>query len=153
MSEINKAVLERNKSVVEQLTRELFNDGGDIDAVETLLSPQFVDHTPPRSNRGDRNGFKQRAVTLRAAFSEVCTTSDQLVAEDDVVCERYSCRLKHTGEFSPLPPTGTVVTFRGFAMYRVKDGQITEAWSLSDGLALLQQLGVVPSELEGSEMQ
>ncbi|TMM01044.1 MAG: ester cyclase [Actinobacteria bacterium] len=37
---------EDNKVIVARLTRELFNDGGDLDAVYELLAEDFVDHTP-----------------------------------------------------------------------------------------------------------
>jgi len=144
---------EHNKAVVERLTRELFNDGGRVDLVDELLSPDFVDHTPPRHTGADREGFKQRAITLRAAFSDVRTRSEQLVAEGDLVCERYSCSFRHTGDFGAVPPSGSSVEIRGFAIYRVRDGRVVESWSLSDGLGLLQQIGAVSAELEGSEMQ
>jgi hypothetical protein len=81
-----------NKAIVARLTRELYNDGGDLDAVYELLAEDFVDHTPGEGS-GDREGYRLRAVALRGPFSEIRATSDELIAEGDLVCEpgRVAC--------------------------------------------------------------
>ena len=77
-----------NKAVVERLTRELFNDGGDVDVADELLADDFVDHTPAPGSSGDRDSYKQRALQMRGPFTELRTTTEQIVAEGDLVSER-----------------------------------------------------------------
>ncbi len=48
------------------------------------------------------------------------------------------------GAFMGLPPTGKPVSWRFHNIYRVADGRWVEAWSLSDSLSMMQQLGAVP---------
>jgi len=133
---------EDNKVIVARLTRELFNDGGDLDAVYELLAEDFVDHTPGEGS-GDRESYRLRAVALRGPFSEIRATSDELVAEGDLVCERWTCRVRHTGEFMGLRASGERLEVLGFAMYRLRDGKIVELWEVADRLGLMRQLGAL----------
>jgi predicted ester cyclase/uncharacterized protein YndB with AHSA1/START domain len=134
---------ERNKDVVARLTRELFNDGGDLAVAEDLLAEDFVDHTPAAGSSGDRASYQQRARVMRGPFSGIRTVSDQLVADGDLVFERWTCTFTHTGEFMGINPTGRTVRMLGFAQYRLRDGRVTEFWGLSDALSLMEQLGAL----------
>jgi predicted ester cyclase len=135
---------DENKAVVARLTRELFNDGGDPAAADELLTDDFVDHMPAAGTAGDRESFKQRALQMRGPFSDIRTRSDEIVAEGDVVAERWTCTFRHTGDFMGLPGTGAEVEIAGFAMYRMREGRVAEFWGLSDAMGLMQQLGALP---------
>ncbi len=134
---------EENKAIVERLTRELFNDGGDIDVADELLTDDFVDHTPAAGSAGDRESYKQRAAVMRGPFSEIRTVSEAIVAEGDLVAERWRSSFKHTAEFMGIQPSGRSVDILGFAMYRLRDGKVVEFWGLSDALGLMEQLGAL----------
>ena len=67
-----------------------------------------------------------------------------MIAEGDKVAVRFTARGTHKGEFLGIPPTGKQVAWAGINIYRVASGKIAETWQLSDGLGLMQQLGVVP---------
>ena len=134
---------ETNKAAVARLTRELFNDGGDPDVVDELLAEEFVDRTPGAGLGGDREAYRQRGLMMRGPFSEIRTTSDEIVAEGDLVFERWTSTFRHTGEFMGIAPTGREVTILGFAQYRFRDGKIVEFWGLSDAMALMEQLGAL----------
>jgi steroid delta-isomerase-like uncharacterized protein len=143
-------VSEDNKAIVARLTRELFNDGGDVAVVDELLADDFVDHTPAAGSSGDRESYKQRALQMRGPFTEIRTTSDELVADGDLVAERWTSTFRHTGDFMGLPATGREVAIAGFAMYRLRDGRIAEFWGLSDAMGLMQQLGALPEPPGGA---
>jgi predicted ester cyclase len=132
-----------NKAVVERLTRELFNDGGDVGVADELLAEDFVDHTPAPGSSGDRESYKDRARQMRGPFTEIRTTSEQLVAEGDLVAERWHCSFCHTGEFMGVEPTNKQVEIDGYAVYRFRDGRIAEFWGLSAAFGLMQQLGAL----------
>jgi predicted ester cyclase len=132
-----------NKAVVERLTRELFNDGGDVDVADELLADDFVDHTPAPGSSGDRESYKQRARQMRGPFSDVRTTTEQILAEGDLVAERWRCSFRHTGEFMDVKPSGRDAEIDGFAIYRFRDGRVAEFWGLSDAFGLMQQLGAL----------
>jgi predicted ester cyclase len=132
-----------HKAAVERLTRELFNDGGDAGVADELLADDFVDHTPAPGSSGDRESYKQRALQMRGPFTGIRTTSEQLVAEGDLVAERWHCSFRHTGAFMGVEPTNKDVEIDGFGLYRFRDGQVTEFWGLSDAFGLMQQLGAL----------
>ena len=139
----DSAERERNKAVVERLTRELFTDGGDVGVVDELLAEDFVDHTPAAGSAGDRESYRRRALLMRGPFSGIRTVSDQLTAEGDLVFERWTCTFTHTGEFMGIKPTGRSVRMLGFAQYRLRGGKVVEFWGLSDALSLMEQLGAL----------
>ena len=135
---------EDNKAVVERLTRELFNDGGNVDVADELLAEDFVDHTPAPGSSGDRDSYKQRALQMRGPFTDIRTSTEQLVAEGDLVAERWHCSFEHTGEFMGVKPSNAEVAMDGFALYRLRDGRVTEFWGLSDAFGMMQQIGALP---------
>jgi predicted ester cyclase len=51
----------------------------------------------------------------------------------------------HTGGGLGLPATGRAVRIAGITMSRVVDGRIAEHWIYRDGIAMLRQLGLMPS--------
>jgi predicted ester cyclase len=132
-----------NRAAVERLTRELFNDGGDVGVVDELLAEDFVDHTPAPGSSGDRESYKQRALQMRGPFSEIRTTTEDLVAEGDLVAERWRSTFRHTGAFMDIEPSGKHIEIDGFALYRFRDGRVAEFWGLSDAFGLMQQLGAL----------
>jgi hypothetical protein len=58
--------------------------------------------------------------------------------------KRWTARLTHKGDFMGISPTGSKVERTGINTYRFADGKIVEAWSNSDALGMMQQLGVIP---------
>jgi hypothetical protein len=57
----------------------------------------------------------------------------------------------HTGALGDIPPTGNYVSQPFIITYRLAEGKIVEHWMSFDQLALMQQLGVIPSS-ESSEV-
>jgi predicted ester cyclase len=90
---------------------------------------------------------KQFIAGTLQAYSDVQTSYDEWVTEEDRIAYRYTVRMKHTG-ISPtlgIPPTGQVVVLQGCIVVHVRDGKVVEEWEYSDYLGFLQQSGVVPS--------
>ena len=82
-----------------------------------------------------------------AAFTDVRTTINELVAEDDKVVVRWTTTGVHTGPYGKVPPTGREITMTGVDGYRLEGGRIVEAWSMWDALAASQQLGLVAPDV------
>jgi predicted ester cyclase len=64
-----------------------------------------------------------------------------------------TARGTHVGEFVGIAPTGKPVSFNAVDVVRIADGKIVERWSQADNLALLQQLGKVPSPGQTAPMR
>lgn len=136
-TEIHKATLRR-------LDDEVFNKGN-LSIIDEVVAEDFVNHDPFPGEPPGREGFKQVATMLRAAFSDLHLTHEEMIAEGDIVAERFTMRGTHTGPFLGLPPTGRQVTMRGIDMLRFVDGKVVARWARTDDLGLMHQLNVSES--------
>jgi steroid delta-isomerase-like uncharacterized protein len=133
-----------NKNLVEAFIQDLFSRG-DLDAVDRYLAPDFVNHDPPFPGApAGPEGMRQAAVMFRAAMPDWHSDLDQLVAEDDIVVERFTATGTHRGPLMGVPGTGHTVTLPGVNIFRIQDGRIVERWGRLDELGLLHQLGIAP---------
>ncbi len=69
---------------------------------------------------------------------------EEMVAEGDLVSVRGKVRGVHKGPFMGIPATGKPVDFTCFITYRVQGGKIVDHWMLTDNMAVMRQLGVLP---------
>jgi len=84
-------------------------------------------------------------ATYLAAF-ENQWTPEFLIAEGDLVVVHDTGRIKHTGTFQGIPPTGKETTVTSTDIYRIVDGKIAEQWFEADFTGMMQQLGVLPGQ-------
>jgi len=130
-----------NKQVVEDFIRELFTEG-DLGAVDRYLDPTFVNHDPPFPGAPDGpEGMRQAAAMFRQAVPDWHSNVEQLVAESDIVVERFTARGTHRGDLMGAEPTGREITLAGINVFRVDGDRIVERWGRLDELGLLRQLG------------
>ena len=115
----------------------------DLDALDSLLSPNFVDHSLPPGTPPGIESFKAFRRYVDASMNTLATIVD-LFAEGDRVCARIVVRGRHVGTFMGLPPTGKRLSMEIIEITRVKDGKIVERWNQRDWLGLFQQLGITP---------
>ena len=136
--------VEQNKALVRDFIDSLFTKG-DVDAVYEYLAEAFVHHDEPLGQTGDREGMRAVGALVRSGFPDWHSNVHMLVAEGDVVVERFTASGTHEAEFMGVPPTGQTVVLRGINIFRIADGRIVEAWARLDELGILRQLGLVPS--------
>jgi steroid delta-isomerase-like uncharacterized protein len=134
-TEANKALLRRYKVGILN-TR-------DIDALDQVAAPGYLDHAAFPGQAPGLEGLKQRAVILFRALDPQWTIHDA-IAEGDLVVLRWSLTGTHRGEFLGIPPTGQAVTLHGIDMYRLQDGKIAEHWNVVDMFSFCQQIGALP---------
>lgn len=80
-----------------------------------------------------------------AAFPGLQHIVHDQVAEGDRVATRISVQGVNSESFMGMPATGRSVDFDAINIHRVVDGKIVEHWIISDALAMMQQLGVIPA--------
>jgi predicted ester cyclase len=122
------SVEEHNKALARRFVEA--NANGDLDALDELLAPDFVDHSLMPGQAGDREGFKRSTVELRAPFSHHRLTIEDQIAEGDKVLTRVTLRAIHDrGEFRGLAPTGEEWLLTAMFVHRIEGGKIAEEWS------------------------
>ena len=120
--------------------------GGDLALADTLIAPDYVDH---RGGAPGREGFKQGLAMVRAAFPDWTSTPQDLVVEGDRVAGRWVVTGTHQAPFLGIPATGRAITMAEAGVLRFENGQLAELWRVADELALLRQLGVLPTPAVG----
>ncbi|UCD78686.1 MAG: ester cyclase [Desulfobacterales bacterium] len=133
---------EENKAVVRRFVEEVQNRH-DINALEKLFSPDYVDHSHISNLPPTLDGTKKFFSILFAAFPDIRVTIHDQVAEGDRVVTRKTFHGTHQEEFMGIPSTGKPIAVDVIDIFRVADGKILEHWAVADMLGLMQQLGVV----------
>lgn len=136
--------VEENKVLLRRYIEEVLNQGN-VDAVDKFFAADCVDHTAPPGTPPGAHGIKQLLAARLTAFSNIHATIEDIIAEEDKVVSRFTARGTHTGEFLGIAPTGKEVSLMQISIDRVAGGKIVEHWGLADQMALMQQLGFVPS--------
>ncbi|WP_344165016.1 ester cyclase [Kribbella yunnanensis] len=135
---------ESNKGVVKDFIDGLFSQG-DLGAVDTYLAEDFLNNDPPFGVTPDREGMRAAGGMMRAAFPDWHSDLHALIAEGDLVVERFTASGTHRGEVMGVAPTGAVVSLPGINIWRLRDGRIVERWGRLDELGFSRQLGAVPA--------
>ena len=129
-----------NKALVQRFFEDVINQRN-LAALDQFAHPGGVNHTVPPGMPQESNQFLGQYLN---AFPDVKATVEDLMADGDKVVARVSYRGTHQGAFRGIPPTGKQIAVTGINIFRIANGQLVEHWGLTDRLAVLQQLGVVP---------
>jgi steroid delta-isomerase-like uncharacterized protein len=135
---------EDNKALVWRFVDEV-QSRGNIDLIDEICAPEFVNHSAPPGIPADREGVKAVTAMFRGAFPDSYFTVEDMMAEGDKVATRKTFHGTQEGEFMGIPPSGRSVSMGLIDIVRISDGRVVEHWSMGDSLGLMQQLGVIPS--------
>jgi predicted ester cyclase len=105
---------------------------GDLDALDELLAPDFVNHNRllPGQEPG-REGYKRAVSAFHAAFSNRRWLVEDQVAGGDKVVTRFTVQTTHDrGELMGVAPTGRELTNRVIVIHRISGGKIAEEWGM-----------------------
>ncbi len=136
---------EENKAVVRREVEELYNHAGNLDAADEIFSPDYVSYEPTSGETRGIEGARRFAATFREAFPDLRCAVEDTVAEGDKVVMRFRGGGTHQGDTEAFGlPTGRRMEMRGITIKRLCDNKIMEAWTNSDALGMMRQLGMVP---------
>jgi predicted ester cyclase len=144
---------EKNKALVRRFLEARVT--GDVDAVDEVLAPDFVNHTKvlPDEEPG-REGFMQAIALYNAAFSNSSVFIEDQVAAGDKVVTRCVVRRTHDrGKVMGVAPTGRELTYMPVVIHRIEGGKIAEQWGGGTGLSELRGLGLEQSERERERVE
>jgi len=135
--------IEENKALVRRFYEEI--DKGNIDAMEDLVSEDYLDHNPPLlpGLASGREGLKQAFKIFLNATPGHHHIEDQ-IAESDKVVTRLTAYGKHEGDLPGAPRTGNTLKMTSITIHRIANGKLVEKWSGKDALGFLVQIGVMP---------
>jgi steroid delta-isomerase-like uncharacterized protein len=129
---------ESDRSFGERWFEEVWNKQR-REVIGQMIAPAAPIHEAGETVYGPE-GFYPFFDRMQASFSELKVTVHDTIAQDDRICVRWSCSMKHTGDGLGMPPTGKVLNTTGISILRVAEGKAVEAWQNWDMLGLLQQI-------------
>lgn len=135
---------DENKGLVEQWTTEVFQDGNEAFARETMAD----DYRHVWGIGNETTGvdsFFERLDLFHTAFPTLTVTIDHILAEDGLVAIGWTVTATHEGDWLGVSPTGVEATWSGMNVFQVECGKLVMSSSTSDHLALLLQLGAAPA--------
>jgi serine phosphatase RsbU (regulator of sigma subunit)/predicted ester cyclase len=113
---------------------------GDLDALEEMLAPDFVNHNLLPGQAPGLEGYLRSFTEYHAAFSGTHYDIEKQVAEGDEVMTIFTASSTHDrGEWQGLVPAGKEFNALLILVHRIVEGMIAEEWSQGSGLAELTQ--------------
>ena len=113
--------IEANKRLVLQHFDEFVNQQ-DLDAILRNMADDFLDHDGPGGRPTDRAGDRAMMAEMFESVADLRVDVADIVAEGDKVMVRNVW----TGTSAK---TGGRIEFRGFVLWRLRDGKIVERWA------------------------
>jgi serine phosphatase RsbU (regulator of sigma subunit)/predicted ester cyclase len=104
----------------------------DLDAVDEMLAPDFVNHNKlVPGQEPDREDYLRGIAALHAALSEGRLIIEDQVAGGDKVVTRFVVHSPHDrGELMGVEPSGRELTNRAIVIHRIFEGKIAEEWGM-----------------------
>jgi predicted ester cyclase len=126
-------VEENNKALVRRFYEA--QGEGDLDALEELLAPDFIDHSLQPDQDPGRAGYIQSVAEDQTIFSDIRYIIEEQAAEGEKVITRLTIRRIHDrGAFLSVAPTGRELQTTGIVIHRLSGGKIVEERSESTGV-------------------
>lgn len=125
---------EEPKAVVQRLLTEGFNKG-DWALAKEIIAPDVRVHRPFPAQKPGRDGLLEEFALIRAAYPDMQTTHNELIADGDKVVIHWTVRGTHQAPYKGKAPTNAPVTWSGVAIARMVNGQLVEYWDYGDSAA------------------
>lgn len=133
---------EANKAAIRHYIEEAWNKGN-VGIIDELMTPGYQRHLT--SATLDREGQKQRILGFRLAFPDIRLTVKGMVAEGELVTFHVELAGTHQGAFMGVSATGRQIKTAAIDIARFENGKVAEQWGITDLLAMLQQIGGLPT--------
>ncbi|MBK9270875.1 MAG: ester cyclase [Saprospiraceae bacterium] len=136
-----RQVIENNKALVKKWILEGWNQNRNREVVADVFAQNWKDGNPSFPDQPSGiEGAMYYVETYRKIFPDIQFTLTQIIAEEDIVCFRFTAEATHQGEFMGIAATNKRVQFSGIVIHRIENGRFAESWNEIDLLGIRQQL-------------
>ena len=135
---------EENKALFRRFIDEVVNNKT-LAVIDELIDSDMIDHNPAPDAAPGIEGMRRIMSALIAAFPDLHSTLEDLVAEGDLVVGRMTTTGTQQRDFMGIPATNKKVTYSEMHIVRIFNGKAVDHWGIGDNMSLMQQLGVIPS--------
>ena len=113
----------------------------EVITIDKFLSPHFVEHDTFPGLEPNREGVKQFFKMFRQAFPDLNFKVEFTIAKGDKVVSYITTSGTQKGEFMGMSATGKKINVKTIDIIRFKNGVAVEHWGVTDGMAMMEQLG------------
>jgi steroid delta-isomerase-like uncharacterized protein len=140
------AMSDELKATVQEFYERAWNRG-DLSVFDELFSPEYEDHdAAAQTGTSGLDGARQFIETFRAAIPDLHVEIENQYAEGLTVTTRWTGTGTHEGTLMGVPATHRRAEVSGISIDRFDEqGRFVEGWGNWDGIALLRQLGALPT--------
>src|SRR5215211_470600 len=144
---------DNNKALARRFLEAFAN--GDLDTLDELLAPDFINHSLLPGQDPGREGYIQSAAEKHAAFSDIRHIVEyQATDGDEMVITRHTTRRIHDrGASLGMRPTGREWKLTHIDIHRISGGKVDEEWSASSASPILEALAQETRERERLEQE
>src|SRR5919107_758216 len=143
---------QNNKALIRRFLKA--HARGDLDAMEEMLAPDFVDHNLIPGEGPGREGYLRAHTEYHAAYSHTRYVIEKQLAEGDEVVTTFAVSAIHNrGEWMGLVPTGKEFKALLVLIHRIVEGKLADEWSQGSGLAELTQQRLEQERIERERIE
>jgi predicted ester cyclase len=136
---------DKSRQVVTRYFEQVWNLG-ELDALDELMTTDYVNHSPSTPDpRPGPEGLKPIVRAMREGIPDLHYQILDMVVAQDKVAVYLRVTGTHDGVLFGMAPTGRRIDVRQMQIEYLRDGRICQHWRVTDELALMRQLGVVPA--------
>lgn len=118
-------------------------DRGEVDALDALLSPNYLRRSGTEEEGQDLVSFKASILATRSAFPDLVTTMEDVVLDGDRAAVRWRSVGTHQHSLLGVPATRRRVEVSGATFARFDGDLVVEEIVTWDPRALLSALGII----------
>jgi predicted ester cyclase len=116
---------------------------GDVDVLDELMTPDFVNHNAPPGMDTGIEGVKNVIRVERTGMPDLNVEVIRDFEDGEYVIQHVQLTGTHLGPVFGVPPTGRTITWNEMHIARVRDGRVSEHWACNDLHSLLIQVGKI----------
>jgi serine phosphatase RsbU (regulator of sigma subunit)/predicted ester cyclase len=143
---------EENKAIARRFLEETMAKGN-LDVIDELAAPDFVDRTLLPGQGPTREDFKRSVAEALDTTPITSFTIEEQIAEGETVVTKYRHSSVQRREVMGIPPTEEEKTVSGIYIHRISGGKITEEWGIIDAVLAMESLAQEISERERIEQE
>jgi steroid delta-isomerase-like uncharacterized protein len=133
---------QKNKELVRKIYDQCLNKRN-FDLLKDLISEQYTGISGTKGAAG----FQEPMQALIKGFPDMQWIITSLVAEDDKVFVSWRVEGTHEHTFTNIPATGKKISSGGMGILTLKDGKVIHTQVLTDRVHFLQQMEVLPADI------
>lgn len=133
---------QQNKELIKKIYDQCLNKRH-FDLLKDLVSEEYIGI----AGKKGAEGFQEPMQSLIKGFPDMQWILTNIIAEDDKVFVNWKVEGTHKNTFTNISATGKKISSEGMGIITLKDGKVISTKVLTDRIHFLQELEVLPADI------